>query len=214
MRSRRLLGALALGGLLIPVVGACSGDDSGDGTTATFASLPTTDGSVTDSATPGTGTGGQGTGYVSIQVRLGATGTEEVLELDRASVDVEDLVPVSLDARCTALDGGTGFVVSVVDLRRVAEGDRLVSASLRIDGEVAAAGAYEGTLDVGDTAQTMTTYAGSVTLDAGVATGSFDMADGSGQAATGTFTCSPTAPEAPASTTTTSTTTTIPLATS
>jgi hypothetical protein len=88
---------------------------------------------------------------VRIQVRLGATGTEEVLELDRASVDAEDLEPVSLDARCTTLDGGTGFVVSVVDLRRVAAGDRLVSASLRVTGDVADAGEYEGTIDVGAT---------------------------------------------------------------
>jgi hypothetical protein len=60
----------------------------------------------------------------------------------------------------------------------------------------------------------VTTYAGSVTLDAGLATGSFDMADGNGQAATGTFACSDAAPETTAPTTTTSTSTTVPLATS
>lgn len=216
MRSRRLLGAWALGGLLVPVVAACSGDDDiGDETTATLGSLATAPrGSATASATPGTDGGAEGAGYVRIQVRLGATGTDEVLELDRASVAPEDLVPVSLDARCTPLDGGGGFVVSVVDLRRVAEGDRLVSASLRIDGDAAEAGAYEGTIDVGDTGQTVTTYAGAVTLDAGLTSGSFDMADATGQAATGTFTCSDSAPAATAPTTTASTTTTIPLATS
>ena len=75
-----------------------------------------------------------GSGFVSIHVRLPAVGVDETISLDRALVHADALDPVSLDATCTTLDGGDGLSVSVVDLRRLGAGSRLVSAALRVDG--------------------------------------------------------------------------------
>jgi hypothetical protein len=136
--------------------------------------------------------GAVGAGFVSIRVRLASSGVDESLSLDRSSVATEDLDPISLDAFCTALDDGDGWTVSVTDLRRLSAGGmRLVSAVLRIDATVTEPGVYEGTLEVGDTAQQVTAYDGPITVDAGLASGSFDLRDASGRAATGAFVCAP-----------------------
>lgn len=224
---RRRAGLVALGAGLLGLAVGCGGDDGNDGEepSDTLGSLSSGDVAPASTATPaGTdaiilGTSGNataptdetGAGVVSLQVRIAATGVDELIELDRGAVDAASLDPISLDATCTALDGGEGLTVAVTDMRRVSAGSRLVSAVLRVDGEVAAGGEYEGTIDVGDNQQVVTTYAGLVTLGPGLATGTFDMIDGSGRAATGSFTCNE---DAIAPTTTTIPTTTIPIATS
>ena len=147
-------------------------------TTASDATLgPLTSSTPSGAATlPPTGTvliptapaGPAGSGFVSFQVRLGASGIDEAIALDRATVAESQLDPISLDAYCTALDGGDGYVASVTDLRRLSTGSRIVSVVLRIEADVPGPGTYEGTLDVGDAQQTTTRYSGPVTLDEGV----------------------------------------------
>ena len=190
---RRVVGFVALASLALA---ACSGDD--DSSDATLGPLTSATPSGADTL-PATGTvliptapaGPVGSGFVSFQVRLGASGIDEVIALDRATVAESQLDPISLDAYCTALDGGDGYVASVTDLRRLSTASRIVSVVLRIEADVPGPGTYEGTLDVGDAQQTTTRYSGPVTLDEGVASGSFDLRDDAGGAATGTFVCAP-----------------------
>jgi hypothetical protein len=192
MLGHRRVGGAALTVLLLA---ACSSDDDTDSTPEPLtpsgvtagATLPMA-GTVASATTPA---GPAGSGFVSIQVRLGASGIDETITLDRATVAVSQLDPISLDAFCTALDGGEGFVASVTDLRRLSGGSRVVSVVLRIDGDVTGPGTYDGVLEVGDAQQTTTTYAGPVTLGDGTASGTFDLRDPTGSAATGSFVCAP-----------------------
>lgn len=195
LRLRAVVASLAVG-----LLAGCSGDGESDSTlgplespTSAPAVTPTV--AVATTASPASDTapsGAVGSGFVSIRVRLASWGIEESLTLDRASVPAAELDPLSVDAFCTALDEGEGWTVSVTDLRRLSvAGNRLVSAHLHIDGPVAGPAVYEGTLEVGDTGQQVTTYGGPVTLDEGLASGSFDLRDASGAAATGTFVCAP-----------------------
>jgi hypothetical protein len=189
-----------LGMMLLAVVttAACSGDGESDSTLAPLsapgeATVAPTSAAPTSSAAPppSSGSASMGWGFVSIQVRLAASGVDESLSLDRATVPVHELDPISVDAFCTPLDDGAGWMVSVTDLRRLSAGHRLVSAVLRIDEEVVAPGVYEGTLDVGDAGQKVTGFAGPITVGEGLAAGSFDLRDANGQAATGSFVCAP-----------------------
>lgn len=197
---RRWLGAATL--VLMPLAG-CSDDDSDStleplsspGTATMPATAQVATAPAAETASPGSSTapsGAAGSGFVSIRVRLASSGVDEALTLDRATVAAEDLDPISLDAFCTALDDGDGWTVSVTDLRRLsAGGSRLVSAVLRIDAAVSEPGLYEGSLEVGDTGQHVTRYDGSITVEEGLASGSFDLSDATGSAATGTFVCAP-----------------------
>jgi hypothetical protein len=194
--SAPMLRRVGLAALASFALAACSGDD--DSSDATLGPLTSTtpSGAVT---LPSAGTvliptapaGPAGAGFVSFQVRLGASGIDEAIALDRATVAESQLDPISLDAYCTALDGGDGYVASVTDLRRLSAGSRIVSVVLRIETDVPGPGTYEGTLDVGDAQQTTTRYRGPITLDEGAAAGSFDLRDDAGGAATGTFVCAP-----------------------
>ena len=192
MRCRRLhltaVAVVALAGV------ACSDDEDPSSTLgpldSTAAASGATPGPSAASATGSSAPAGPaGSGFVSIQVRLGSTGVEEVIALDRATVAADQLAPISLDARCTALDGGEGLDVSVTDLRRLSSGSRIVSARLHVDPPLDAAGAYDGSLEIGDGQQVVTTYTGSIVVDEGLSGGSFDVTDQSGGVATGSFVC-------------------------
>jgi hypothetical protein len=189
------------------VLTACGGDD--DSTNATLGTLDATAVVTTPGATTGGPEGSDapattvdpataGTGFVSIQVRLPAVGIDETLALDRATVSADALDPVSLDAFCTPLDGGTEMVVRVVDLRRLADGSRLISAALNVAGGTAA-GEHDATLEVSGADQSTTTFSGTAVLAEGGWSGTYEAADDSGNAASGTFTCA----TAPVDTTTT-----------
>ena len=198
-RSRRRWAAVvALGLLGGALAGSCSSDSTSDdtlgpldGSAATATGIPTGT-APPDSAAPATPTpaaGPAGAGVVRLAVRLSSSGTDEILLLDRGTVAADQLDPVSLDAACTALDGGPGLTVSVIDLSRVTAGQRLLSASLRVDGDVAGAGDYTGMLEVGDADQQLTRFEGAVRVDEGLASGTFDLVDGAGNSATGSFAC-------------------------
>jgi hypothetical protein len=201
--GRMCVAAAFLG--LLALVGCSSGSDGDtlspiNGSAGTVASVATPSGS---GATPGTSIqpGASGSGFVQIQVQIVASGVDETLSLDRATVNQDALDPVSLDAACTPLDGGDttkGVEVSVVDLRRLAAGNKLVSAVLHVEGD-AKAGDHDGTLDLSDTNQVTTSYAGTVSLADGGWGGTFQMADAAGSTVTGTFGCA----EQPLPTTTT-----------
>ncbi|MFV0306580.1 MAG: hypothetical protein ACK5OX_02415 [Desertimonas sp.] len=195
---RRALGAA----LLAVAAGACTSGADGDDTlppvgtlemTSIGGSAPTSAGSASPpspsvSSVPA---GPVGSGVVRIAVRLEGQGIVEELMLDRSTVAVADLDSIALDATCTAIDGGDGgdgLTVSVVDLRRLRAGQRLVSAMLTVPGD-AGPGEHTGRLDVGDAAQQTARYEGAVVIDEGAASGSFDLRDGRGAAATGSFAC-------------------------
>ena len=124
-----------------------------------------------------------------------ATGVNETLSLDRATVRKDALDPASLNATCTPLDGGDivqGVDVTVVDLRRLSGGNRLISAVLHVDGaeaEDAEAGEHEATLQLGEANQSTTTYTGTATLAEGGCAGTLELTDAAGNALTGTFDC-------------------------
>lgn len=179
---------------------ACSGDDDAtDGTlgvidtgssTATGSVVP---GSAGSTPTPGTGIDPStaGSGFVSIGVQIASVGITETLSLDRSTVAADSLDPVTLNAACTPLDGGdtaAGIEVSVVDLARLASGDRVVSAELRYAD--AAPGEHDMTLELGGAEQVTTIYTGTVTVAADGLSGTFTGADNGGTPVTGTFACS------------------------
>src|SRR5262249_28918149 len=92
-----------------------------------------------------------GAGYVEVQVQVAKTGVNETLSLDRATVNKTSLDPVSLDATCTPLDHGDvakGVDVTVVDLRRLGGGAKLVSATLHVDA-AASGDKHDATLQLG-----------------------------------------------------------------
>jgi len=192
--------------LLVVVVALGAGCDDGDESTQdTLAPLDTTTGSVAAAtSSPGAESDVQlitepsplpirSLGFVSIQVRLAARGIDETISLDRSIVAVDKLDPISLDATCSALDGEPGFVVAVVDLRRLGTDNHLVSAMLEVP-DFLRAGEYEGTLQLGDQEQRSTTYTGMVSVDEDRIGGTFEMTDAEGGPATGSFTCARQAP--------------------
>ena len=88
--------------------------------------------------------------------------------------------------------------MSVVDLRRLGAGSRLVSAALRVEGE-ATPGPHDVTLDVSGADQVTTHYTGTIELAEGASAGTFEVADAAGATANGTFVC---ADQPPVTTTT------------
>ena len=203
VHGRYWFGRLMLAGILS--LTACGDDDESD---VTLSSLDVTNGATVPGGTVGGPVSGPaattidpataGSGFVSIQVRLPAPGIDETLALDRATVSADSLDPVSLDASCTPLDGGTEMAVSVVDLRRLGDGSRLISAALNVAGGMAA-GLHDATLEVSGADQSTTTFTGTAVLVEGGWSGTFEATDASGNAAAGSFTCA----TAPVETTTT-----------
>jgi hypothetical protein len=140
--------------------------------------------------------GSAGAGYVQIEVQVSSSGISETISLDRATVSRDALDPVSLDATCTPLDHGDtskGVDVTVVDLRRLGQGDKFVSAVLHVD-PADAGGESRGTLQLSGADQVTTSYTGTVELAAGGFGGTFRMNDPGGNPATGTFACADQAP--------------------
>lgn len=186
---RRALGVA----LAVATVGGCGSSESSDDTlppVGTFETTPASGPTVTTpiSTAP---SGPTGSGVVRIAVRLEGRGIVEELLLDRSTVTEAELDPIALDATCTAIDGGDegdGLTVSVVDLRRLRTGQRLLSATLVVPGE-AGPGEHTGTLEVGDAAQQTARFEGRVVIDQGAASGAFELQDSRGASATGAFAC-------------------------
>ncbi len=183
---------------------ACSDDDAGGDTLAPIGSAggqsAITVGTVTDASGPdGTAVdpAEAGSGFVAVMVRT--PGIDETISLDRATVNVADLDPISLHASCTGLDGGTGLEVAVIDLRRLGSGAQLVSAVLRVPDDVNGGGQFTGTLELGRTDQETTSYEGDVAVAPDGLTGEYSVTDAAGNAATGSFTCASEAVAPPSS---------------
>lgn len=199
-RPARRLAVIAAAALLA----ACGDDDRADGTLDAISDTGTVaPASPLVDATGGAGTtlpaGEAGSGYVALRVEIAASGIAETVALDRATVPVAALDPVSLDARCTPLDADpstTPVEIAVVDLRRLA-GNRIVSAVLRF--AEARAGEHEMTLELGGVDQVTTTYTGTVRVEEGGLSGTFEGRSAAGTEVTGSYTC---ASEAVAPTTT------------
>jgi hypothetical protein len=183
----------------LAAVTGCSSGPSDDtlspinGSAGTTPVVSTPSGSTAPAGTAGTvvDAANAGAGYVEVSVQVAVSGIAETLRLDRATVRRDDLDPVSLDAACTPLDKGDtsqGVDVSVVDLRRLGAGSKLVSAALHVDGG-ATAGDHEATLQLGGADQTTTAYTGTVALADGGWGGTFQMTDAAGNALTGSFAC-------------------------
>ena len=183
----------------VVAVAACSGGSNdtlspiADGSTGPTTTAATPSGS---SADPGTSVdpATAGVGYVQIEVHVTSSGISETISVDRATVRRDALDPVSLDATCTPLDHGDtskGIDVTVVDLRRLGQGDKFVSAVLHIDPTDSGSGQAEhrGTLQLSGADQVTTSYTGKVQLAAGGWGGTFHMNDPGGNPATGTFAC-------------------------
>lgn len=198
--SRRMVGKAAAALLISVALGACSDDDASD---STLGPIPSGSATVAGTALTGTlttGTGAPtGAGFVSVSVRLSGLGVDETIALDRATVTADQLDPLSLNSLCTPLDGGPGYAVVVTDLRRIGQGARIISVGLRLDGDIEGPGVYPGRLDVGDAQQLVTTFTGDVTIGTDQSSGTFDLRDATGAAATGSFVCA----EDPVVTTTT-----------
>jgi hypothetical protein len=198
--GRGAIAALAGAGL-VTMLAACSGGSNdtlspiagGSAGPATTAGVPSGSSAVTGtSVDPATA----GTGYVEIAVQVASTGTSETISLDRATVSRDALDPVSLDATCTPLDKGDtskGVDVTVVDLRRLAQGDKIASAVLHVD-PADAGGEHQATLQLSGADQVTTSYTGKVDLAAGGFGGTFQLHDAGGNPATGTFACADQAP--------------------
>jgi hypothetical protein len=171
---------------LSPIAGGSTGPST---TAATPSGSSAVTGTSVDPATAGTG-------YVQIDVQVASSGTSETISLDRSTVSRDALDPVSLDATCTPLDKGDtskGVDVTVVDLRRLAAGNKFVSAVLHVD-PADPSGQYKGTLQLSGADQVTTNYSGKVDLAAGGFGGTFQMSDPSGNPASGTFACADQAP--------------------
>ncbi|MET0911171.1 MAG: hypothetical protein ABWZ99_17035 [Ilumatobacteraceae bacterium] len=190
------LGAVLLTVVAFGLAAGCGGDDDDGGGTLVPLDV-TPDGSAPTVASPaGIPSGAAttvdpalaGTGFVSIDIQLPTAGVDETLSLDRATVRTDQLDPVSLDARCSALDGGADATVSIVDLRRLDSEARLVSVAIHVDGDLSD-GSHDATIDVSAADQVTTSYAGTVELAEGGMTGSFTATDAAGNTATGSFVC-------------------------
>ncbi len=195
--GQRLLAVAAIA--VLAVTASCGDDDDAADDTlspiagGTAATPPLAGTAASPAVTGGTGVdpAAAGSGYVTVNVQVAATGLSETVTLDRASVRSDQLDPVSLNATCTPLDGGDitqGLDVSVVDLRRLSAGNRVLSVALHVAGD-ASAGEHDAALEVSTADQVTTTYTGTVDIADGGLSGTFDAADAAGNAATGTFAC-------------------------
>lgn len=174
---------LGLAGVVMAVT-ACGNGDSTDPTLPPIGS----GGVVTGTgATETPSTVAVGDGFVSLTVRVAVSGIAETIDLDRATVAEDQRAPLSLDAFCTSLDGGDGYRIAVTDLRRLGTDARLVSAVLTAaSGEP---GEHDATLELGDAQQMTTAYTGTLVVADDGASGTFELADETGGAATGSFVC-------------------------
>jgi hypothetical protein len=202
--GRALAAVAGAATVAVVAVAACSGGSNdtlspiAGGSTGPSATAATPSGS---SADPGTSVdpGKAGAGYVQIEVQVASSAVSETISLDRATVSRDALDPVSLDATCTPLDHGDtakGIDVTVVDLRRLGQGDKFVSAVLHVDGADAGGeqAEHRATLQLSGADQVTTSYSGTVELAAGGWGGTFQMNDPAGNPATGTFACADQAP--------------------
>jgi len=197
MGARRVgrLGALALAVVATGLVGGCGDDDAAGDTLVPLdatpgGSAPTvpSTGDIPSGAATTVDPAVAGVGFVGIDIQLPAAGVDETISLDRATVRSDQLDPVSLDATCSALDGGADVVVSVVDLRRLGSESRLVSVAIHVAGDPTA-GEHDATIDVSAADQVTTSYSGTIDLDEGALSGRFTAAAANGDAATGSFVC-------------------------
>ena len=131
-----------------------------------------------------------GSGFVSVHVEVANAGIDETVSLDRASVRRDELDPLSLDATCSALDGGEALTLSVIDLRRLATGGQVVSAAVRTDQAATSPGEYDGMVEIADAGQLTTSYESTIVVDEGGWSGSFEGVAEDGGVASGTFVCS------------------------
>jgi hypothetical protein len=204
MPARRLGGRATVTASAIGVgvvLAACSSGGSSDTLSPVGGSAGTATATATVPASAPAGTAvdpaSAGRGFVEVQVQVASTGVNETLSLDRSTVGKASLDPVSLDATCTALDAGDtskGIDVTVVDLRRLGAGSKLVSATLHVDSAPSDDGKQGATLQLGGADQVTTSYSGTADLAEGGWAGTFTLADTAGNAATGTFTCADQAP--------------------
>lgn len=184
-------------GALVLLVAACGGTgqstdtldplsgpqgDTGAAAAATLAGPATTGATEIDPAQAGSG-------FVSLSVSVATEGIDETLALDRASVRAEDLDPLSLNAACSTLDGGDVLSVAVIDLRRLATGSRLVSATVTTDDPLTGPGEYPGAVEIADIEQQTMRFAAMVTVADGAGFGGFEGEDGAGNLVTGSFVC-------------------------
>ena len=183
-------------GLLIVVATACGSSGESSDTLDPLQGTPGDTGSVTTLGGPApTGPAtvdpaAAGAGFVSVHVEVANAGIDETVSLDRASVRRDELDPLSLDATCSALDGGDAMALSVIDLRRLASGGQVVSAAVRTDEAATSPGEYDGTVEIADASQLTTSYESTIVVDEGGWSGSFEGVDERGGVAKGTFVCS------------------------
>ncbi|MGH9271833.1 MAG: hypothetical protein ACRDZ2_11220, partial [Ilumatobacteraceae bacterium] len=109
--------------------------------------------------------------------------------IDRAAIPVADLDPLNLNASCSALDGGDPIALSVIDLRRLGAGSRLVSVELHTEEPATAPGEYAAVLEIADDEQLTTSFDVTLQLDEGGRSGVFQGNDGAGNVASGSFVC-------------------------
>ena len=183
-------------GVLLVVTAACSSSGESSDTLDPLQGTPGDTGSATTLGGPApTGPAtvdpaSAGSGFVSVHVEVANAGIDETVSLDRASVRRDELDPLSLDATCSALDGGDAMTLSVIDLRRLATGGNVVSAALRTDEPASSPGEYEGTVEIADASQLTTSYDSMIIVDEGGWSGSFEGVADDGGVASGTFVCS------------------------
>ncbi|CAN5845827.1 MAG: hypothetical protein ACR2HP_04915 [Ilumatobacteraceae bacterium] len=173
---------------LAPIEGAAG--DTG-GTTATPPTLSMTTAGAVDA--------GAAAGFVSVTVQVASAGIDETLALDRASVPATALDPLNLDATCSALDGGDPVALSIIDLRRLAAGSRLVSAALHTEEPATAPGEHAGRLKIADAEQLTTDYEVAIQVTDGGRSGTFGGSDEGGNPISGSWVCAD-EPVAPPST--------------
>ena len=142
---------------------------------------------------------GGAVGFVSVNVQVASEGVDETLAIDRAAIPAADLDPLNLNASCSALDGGDPISVSVIDLRRLGAGSRLVSVELHTEEPATAAGEHAAILEIADIEQLTTSFEVTLQLDEGGRSGSFEGTDDAGNVASGSFVCA----DQPVDTTTT-----------
>ena len=183
--------------VLVVMAAACSSSGESSDTLDPLQGTPGDTGSVTTTLGGPVPTGpatvdpaSAGSGFVSVHVEVANVGIDETVSLDRASVRRDELDPLSLDATCSALDGGDAMTLSVIDLRRLATGGQVVSAALRTDEPATSPGEFEGTVEIADASQLTTSYDSMIIVDEGGWSGSFEGVAEDGGVASGTFVCS------------------------
>ena len=183
-------------GVLIVLATACGSNGESSDTLDPLQGTPGDTGSVTTLGGPApTGPAtvdpaSAGSGFVSVHVEVATAGIDETVSLDRASVRRDELDPLSLDATCSALDGGEPLALSVIDLRRLATGSQVVSAAVRTDEAATSPGEYDGTVEIADAGQLTRSYESTIVVDEGGWSGSFEGLAEDGGVAKGEFVCS------------------------